>query len=87
MTTLGDEKDNRPQEKEWADELNIKLTIYFQNECEGWHMLSDNTVEKAVRSYADKHKSNCLVNWLDSLHLRRDDKTRLDNWLINYCGA
>ena len=87
MTTLGDEKDNRPQEKEWADELNISLTIYFQNECEGWHMLSDNTVEKAVRSYADKHKRNCLVNWLDSLHLHWDGKTRLDNWLINYCGA
>ena len=50
-------------------------------------MLSDNTVEKAVRSYAYKHKRNCLVNWLDSLHLRWDGKTRLDNWLINYCGA
>lgn len=83
LTTLGSEKDTGPVE--WSDELNTNLTIAFQNDCEGFRMLSDKVVAKAVTSYAHLHKRNCLTEWLDSLQW---DKTpRLDRWLSSYCGA
>ena len=83
LTTLGSEKDTGPVE--WSDELNTNLTIAFQNDCEGFRMLSDKVVAKAVTSYAHLHKRNCLTEWLDSLQW---DKTpRLDRWLPSYCGA
>ena len=83
LTTIKTEKDGRPVE--WSDELNINLTIDFQNKCEGLRRLSTKFVSDAVNSYAHMHNRNCLTDWLDSLHWY--GKPRLDNWLINYCGA
>jgi hypothetical protein len=78
-------ENKKGQHIEWDDELTLKLTRELQDYDPGWQSLSDVIVDKAVQTYAYEDKRNELTDHLDSL--RWDGNSRLDTWLIDYCGV
>lgn len=72
------------QQKEWGDDEDITLTALFQRDM-GMHLITLDTINKAVRLYATRNKKNEIKDWMESL--KWDGQERIGHCFEDALGA
>jgi putative DNA primase/helicase len=69
-------------DRPWSDMDDTRLTVWMQ---EIGLSVTVETVGRAVEIVADDQRYHPVVEWLD--RLTWDSKSRIDTWLIDFCGV
>lgn len=72
------------EQHEWGDTESVRLMVFLQREV-GMTKVGKEMIEWAIWDYAQRHKTNELRDWLDSLTW--DETPRVDDFFVTHLGA